>query len=851
MKKIVIFILLIINVLQAKAINIDSLKTLANAKSGEAKTTLLNDFSTFLVQNKQLSAAQELAELALSNAESTGAQDGIATAKENLAMVSFMRFDNTTAGKYLTEALRIRDASKDHKAIAKTKTMLGRVFLQQQDFESATQQLTRAIEMSQSVNDKVGEAEASKYLGDTYVDKKIYGKARENYQKSMDIFIAANEPQKAADIASNLGNIVSELADYDGALAYYQTALDLNTATNNLPNVARDLIYLANTHANQGNFEETKHFAEMATSLLQEQKNIVGQAQINAIFGKVYEAKDDKINAEKYLQNASVLAASASFTPGVQDVFLDISTTYRAMGNFEKALEYMNLHTKSKDNVAAAEKNKALLEMTTRYESEFASRQKEQQITLLELEKSNGQKKIWLLLMLAFALAGGGFLMYKNYKTKKKDNELLSVKNEEIVSKNALLDDSNNKLNEQRTSLEVMNDKLRVEMAERESVEKISFDRDNFLANVSNQMRTPINVISGLSHLLLDQKPIDHQIEHLRTLQFSANSLLVFINDMLDFSKIEAGKLNPDFREFEPHKILTEIRERFSLPTQNKGIKLNFHVHDGIPNRLLGDPARLNQVISNILQFATHTTDNGYIDVKIDPIPVSGKDLHLEITVIDSGNGVSQHQMDEMLRKFSYAVEDSNGGMSQIGFGLAIMKRLVELQNGTVEASSMEGIGTKIRVVLPFKLTDSTQLNPKKFNIDYAFPGAKVLVVEDNKINQMVVVKMLQKAHVRVSTADNGALALEKIALEDFDLILMDIQMPVMDGYLCTSKIRKLDSQSKREMPIVALTASPYLTETDKAKLFGMNDYIGKPFSAEELMEKVSRFLEVGQMMEV
>lgn len=851
MKKIVIFILLTINALHIKAINIDSLKTVANTKIGEAKTTLLNDFASFLIDKKQLAGAQELAELALNNAESIGEQNGIASAKENLAMVSFFRFDNTTAGKYLTEALRIRDISKDHKAIAKTKTMLGRVFLQQQDFASATQQLTRAIEMSVSASDKIGEAEASKYLGDTYVDKKIYGKARENYQKAMDIFIAANEPQKAAEIASNLGNIVSELADYDGALAYYQTALDLNTATNNLPNIARDLINLTNTHANQGNFEETKHFAEMATSLLQEQKNVVGQAEIAAILGKLYEAKGDKTNALKYLEDAATLAASVSSTPGVQEVFLEISTTYKAMGNFEKAFDFMNLYTKSKENVVAAEKNKALLEMTTRYESEFASRQKEQQITLLELEKSNGQKKIWLLLMVAFALASGGFLMYKNYKTKQEDNKILSAKNEEISSKNWQLDEKNNILNEQHATLEVMNEKLRIEMAERESVEKISFDRDNFLANVSNQMRTPINVISGLSHLLLDQKPIDHQIEHLRTLQFSANSLLVFINDMLDFSKIEAGKLNPDFREFEPHKILTEIRERFTLPTQNKGIKLNFQVHDGIPNRLSGDPARLNQVISNILQFATHTTDSGSIDVKIDPIPVSGTDLHLEISIIDTGNGVSQSQIDEMLRKFSYAVEDGNGGMSQIGFGLAIMKRLVELQNGTVEASSMEGIGTKIRVVLPFKLTDAAQVNSQKINADYAFPGAKVLVVEDNKINQMVVVKMLQKAHVRVSTADNGVLALEKIKLEDFDLVLMDIQMPVMDGYICTSRIRKMEAQSKREMPIIALTASPYLTETEKAKLFGMNDYIGKPFSAEELMEKVSRFLSTEEMATV
>ncbi len=845
MNKFLIFIFLIISLLDIKANNVDSLRNIANGQSGEAKINSLNQFSSYLLKNKQLQGANNLANEALNEAENANLQDDVATAKENLAMVCFEKFDNTSAVKFLTEALRIRDASKNHKAIAATRTMIGRVFLQQNDYESAIQHFTRAIELSLSEKDKNGEAEASKYLGDAYVGKKIFGKARESYQKAMDIFIAAEQPQKAADIATNLGNIVSELADYDGALTYYQTSLDLNTSTNNMPNIARDLTNLTRIHAHQGNYDEAKHFSEMALGLNTQLKNNLGQAQVQAILGEMYHSKGDKTAAETALTQAVSLAQTVNKTPGVEAIFLQIAQVYKTMGDLPKAFDFMNFYTKAKDEVAASEKNKALLEMTTRYESEFESRQKGQQIALLELEKSNSQKKIWMLLLLAAALAAVGFLAYSNYMMKKKDNDLLKVKNDEISEKNALLDEKNDRLEVQRTSLEVMNDKLRYEMAEREAVEKVSFDRDNFLVNVSNQMRTPINVISGLSHLLLDQQPKTEQIDHLRTLQFSANSLLVFINDMLDFSKIEAGKLNADFREFEPHKLLTEVRERFTMPTQNKGVKLNFVVNEGIPNRVLGDPARLNQVISNILQFSTHTTHSGAIDVKIDPIPVGPKDMHLEITVMDSGDGVSQLKMDEMMRKFSYSVQDLSGGMSQTGFGLAIMKRLVELQNGTVEASSVEGIGTKIRVVLPMKLTDNQVVKPKSQQFDYAFPGAKVLVVEDNKINLMVVVKMLQKAHVRVTTAENGVIALEKMAAEDFDMVLMDIQMPVMDGYRCTSEIRKMDDQTKRETPIVALTASPYLTETEKAKLFGMNDYIGKPFSAEELMDKVSSFLMV------
>jgi signal transduction histidine kinase/ActR/RegA family two-component response regulator len=842
MKIKILFILFIFNSLYTFGYNVDSLKSVANQQPMEKRIVTLVQGAQFLCEHKKLSDAQSLADNALQLAEENNNQEGIAAAKEALALISFERFDATSAGKLLTEALRIRDESKNHKAIAYTKLLLGRVFIQQGDLQSAQQQLTRSIEMSLSVGDKIGVANAAKFLGDAYTDKKIFGKAKENYQRAMDIFIEAEQPEKAAAIANRLGNIVTELADYEGALTYFQTSLDLNTATNNLPNIAQDLKNLTKIYAFQGNFEEAKNYAERANGLFQSQNNQLGKAEIAAIMAKAYEEKGDKTNAISELAVATSLANQTIETPGVQNVFLQIADTYRALGMNDKAYDFLQQYNKVNEKIVAAEKNKALLEMTSRYENEFANRQKEQKITLLELEKSNSQKKIWMLLMLAIALSGVGFLLYKNYKIKQEDNLLLTSKNNEISEKNALLDDKNNILERQSASLEVMNEKLRYEMAEREAVEKSTFDKDSFLANVSNQMRTPINVISGLSHILLEQNKNTEQAEHLQTLQFSANSLLVFINDMLDYAKIEAGKLNPDFRPFEPHKLLNEVKERFTIPTQNKGIKLNFNVHEGLPTRISGDPARLNQILSNLLQFCNHTTSEGYIDVKIESIPVSPTDMHLEITVTDSGSGITQLEMDEMLRKFSYSIEDISGGMSQTGFGLAIMKRLVELQNGTVEGSSMEGLGSKFRVILPFKLIENQSVSKNKI-ANYAFPGAKVLLVEDNKINQMVVQKMLQKAMVRVTTAENGQVALEKISAEDFDLVLMDIQMPVMDGYRCTSEIRKLGVQEKSRIPIVALTASPFLTETEKAQLFGMDDYIGKPFSAEELMEKASKYL--------
>ncbi|MEL6925089.1 MAG: response regulator, partial [Bacteroidota bacterium] len=411
-----------------------------------------------------------------------------------------------------------------------------------------------------------------------------------------------------------------------------------------------------------------------------------------------------------------------------------------------------------------------------------------------------------------------------------------TAKNEEINQKNE-------EIKEKNDNLDQLNGKLVAEMAERESIEESSFARDRFLATMSHEMRTPMNAIIGLTHLLLKENPRADQVESLRTLQFSANNMTVFINDVLDFSKIEAGKLILENREFEPKQIFDDIHERFIGVVGNKGLVFNYDYDRKIPNKLLGDPARLNQILTNLVSNALNLTDKGFINLSVKLHEYKKQEAVVFISVTDSGDGMTTEVLDKMFKKYGPGSDDNFEGYDASGLGLAITKRFVDLQNGLIEVHSEPGQGTSFRLFLPFKIVEeevAPVTNDKgELTFDH-LAGNKVLIVEDNKINQLVVAKILRKLGIEAVTCDNGQEGVEMVQKFDFDLVLMDIQMPVMDGYRATAEIRKLSDPKKADTPIIALTASAFLSEKEKAKLFGMNDHIGKPFGPEELLEKIS-----------
>lgn len=316
----------------------------------------------------------------------------------------------------------------------------------------------------------------------------------------------------------------------------------------------------------------------------------------------------------------------------------------------------------------------------------------------------------------------------------------------------------------------------------------------------------------------------------------------------MDYSKIEAGKLVMQNRSFELSKVVEEVNNWSTAQAKEKGVSLNFNIDPKVPQQLIGDPARLNQIITDLISNSLNYTENGFINTTIDLHQLSGKDVTLLIKMEDNGKGIEQEKLEEMFKNFTRDPNaDLYDGASTSGLELAITKRLVDLQNGKIEANSNLGEGSSFKIYLPFSISDAnnnkTKDGEKVLSYDFMV-GKNVLVVEDNKINQLVVKKMLLKIGMQVTTADDGLLALDAINNNNyFDLILMDIQMPNLDGYRTTAEIRKNANPKISQVPIIALTASAYLSEKEKAQLFGMDDHVGKPFGPEELMEKISNCL--------
>jgi len=828
---------------------VDSLRSTIQSQSGEQYINSLNVISATLISSNNIEEAKTIANEAYLKSEKIGYQAGLANASDQLGLVCQAKYDYTNAMKYFVDALKIRNKLDDKKGIATSKNYIGVVFFQQEDQENSEENLVNALEIRKEIKDWAGTAETHKNLGDLYLLKNLYGKTQEHYNHAMNIRRDLKDYKGAADIASHIGGINTDLGNYDGALTYYSMSKDLHMSIEDMKGLSTDFNNIALTHIEQEAYDEALDANESAISIRKEIKDQLGIAECYKNFGIIYSKTGDPSNAKKNL-NASIEILNGMKTlPGKQNIYKDVSDTYFSIKDYQNAYQNQIAYVKEKESLFSFEKSNALMELTTKYESEFEAEKQKAEITQLKQQDSYNKKFNYFL----FALMGLGVLfmlsLYKSFVQKKKDNAKLRTMNSEIKRQKEELAVQHNLVEEKNQNLDILNSKLVDEMAERESIEQSSFARDRFLATMAHEMRTPMNIITGLTHLLLEENPRPEQIEHLRTLQFSANNLVVFINDVLDYSKIEAGRITLDSRDFSIKNTFAEVMTRFKLPAEDKNIELNFTMDTKIPERVTGDPVRLNQILTNLINNSLQYTSQGGIDINAKLHEMSKKDMTIVLTIADTGKGMDQSQLDDMFQSFKRKASDMFEGYGSTGLELAITKRLVDLQNGKIEGNSKVGSGTTFTLYLPFKIADekskdSVVKKAEKKSFEH-LSGNRILLVEDNRINQLVVAKLLRKLDIDVVTADNGLEALEAIDKMYFDLCLMDIQMPKMDGYRATAEIRKNSDPRKRDLPIIALTASAFLTEKEKAKLFGMNDHVGKPFGQEDLLEKISDCLAI------
>ncbi|MEX0810972.1 MAG: ATP-binding protein [Chitinophagales bacterium] len=370
--------------------------------------------------------------------------------------------------------------------------------------------------------------------------------------------------------------------------------------------------------------------------------------------------------------------------------------------------------------------------------------------------------------------------------------------------------------------------------------------KEHFLSTMSHELRTPMNAVIGCTNLLMDQNPDKEEQENLEILKFSANNLLAIINDILDLSKIDAGKLSLSNEAFDPRKLFSKIEKLHSVSAKEKEIALELHFDKNIPQQFNGDPNRLNQILNNLISNAIKFTHKGKVSIHANCNFNKNNKAELTVKVKDSGIGIPKEKQQNIFDSFTQVHSHKNDKLyGGTGLGLTITKKLIELQNGSISIESKVGKGSEFTFTLPLSYSQVgvkeavKELNSNKKSLK----GIHILVVEDNPINRKIATRFLEKWDITISIAENGVQAIDSIKENTPDLILMDLQMPVMDGYEATKKIRKIRNAKIKKLPIIALSASATTVEKKRAIESGVNHYITKPFKPEELRSSIEKLV--------
>ena len=370
----------------------------------------------------------------------------------------------------------------------------------------------------------------------------------------------------------------------------------------------------------------------------------------------------------------------------------------------------------------------------------------------------------------------------------------------------------------------------------------LASQKANFLSTMSHEIRTPMNAVVGITNLLLMDQPRDDQIDRLNTLKFSSENLLALINDVLDFNKIEAGRVELEHEPFQLRQLLDNLYSTVNINLKSKGLQVVKVFDERLPDVVIGDQMRLSQILGNLCSNAGKFTESGTITLSVSVQKDTRDYCHLLFSVADTGIGIEASRIHSIFDDFTQANASITRKYGGTGLGLAICQRLLQLSGSDIGVKSVPGEGSTFYFELKFKKSDAkAELNPESGSADLRmFNGERILLVEDNKVNQMVATQFLTRWGLLVDVAENGRQATEMVVARDYNLVLMDLQMPVMDGYTATRIIRSMEDEKYGNLPIIALTASVEAARKITDSELGINDVLSKPFQPLDLNHKIA-----------
>jgi signal transduction histidine kinase/CheY-like chemotaxis protein len=369
--------------------------------------------------------------------------------------------------------------------------------------------------------------------------------------------------------------------------------------------------------------------------------------------------------------------------------------------------------------------------------------------------------------------------------------------------------------------------------------QELSELKSQFLSNMSHELRTPMNAVVGISSLLLRENPREDQRKNLEVLRFSSGHLLHIINDILDYSRIEAGKIELENTSFHLPQLLETLRASLTPLAEEKKIDLLFDIDKSIPDFVKGDSNRLTQILNNLLNNALKFTQKGWVRLQVICISNDGVHAKIKFSVKDTGIGIDPEKQNLIFERFSQASSETTRKYGGTGLGLAICRKIAHLHGSEIELKSSPGEGSEFFFTICYLLEKSVE-PAAGLTEEGVLSGKKILLAEDNAINQLVARNVLEQWGVELKVVENGRQAVEHLEFNRVDLILMDLQMPEMDGYQASRLIRQMKNGLYASLPIIALTASSQYEVSEQYRRSGMNDFLNKPFNPEELYRKMA-----------
>jgi signal transduction histidine kinase/CheY-like chemotaxis protein len=677
------------------------------------------------------------------------------------------------AQKELDEALEIAIKQDNKKSIGEIYSIKGKLQLIIEEDDKAIKSLNKAIEVQRFSNDKVNLGNSYKTFGDVYTSKEDYYQARDYYISAKSLF-----EQEGVNI-----------------------------------NLAEVLLCEGKTYMYLKNYSKARELTEQAVALSKRHDLLKTESSGLINHGKIYTFLGDNEKALTFANEGLQIAKENNFVEILNLGYLTLSDIHQNVGNYKLANDYLKAHLKLSDSLTSVKR--ANLSPEKKIQALINDQIEKNKKTEEELSDANSKNDLGTLIsILSVALITILSLLtlslYKNNNIRLKTNNMLHKKNGELI-------------------------------IAKEKAELASKTKANFLSTVTHELRTPLYAVTGLSNMLLDEDPKPEQIQHLKSLKFSGDYLLTFINDILQINKIEANKVDIEPESFNLKKKINNIVMALDNSAHDNNIKIHFEYDKDLPENFIADQLKISQILINLIGNSIKFTKDGDIWIRVYKMKEKNDIYSLRFEVEDNGIGISQEKQENMFESFSQGSIQINRKYGGTGLGLSIVKGLIEILKGEIHLKSELGKGTTFYFDIPLEYSSVEEAKEKKvtyFSGDTSelnLDEVKILVVEDNKINQMITKKILTKMNLYCEVVDNGEEAVEKIKANKYDIILMDIHMPGISGIEATKRIRAFD----KELTIFALTA---VTIEDKMHEFdeaGFTDIIPKPFKQEEFEKKL------------